>query len=61
MQWKWMEAAMAESMVSIVVGLVIIVTGIVILGAHYRREHHRTGQPSRLDSHRLWDRMRHRH
>jgi hypothetical protein len=56
-----MEAAMAESMVSIVVGLVIIVTGIVILGAHYRREHHRTGQPSRLDSHRLWDRMRHRH
>jgi hypothetical protein len=47
-----MEAAMAESMVSIVVGLVVIVTGGMILGAHYRREHH--GQ-------RLWDRMRHRH
>jgi hypothetical protein len=61
MQLKRMEAAMAESMVSIVVGLVGIVTGVMIFGAHYRREHHKTGQPSRLDSHRLWDRMRHRH
>jgi hypothetical protein len=56
-----MEAAMAESMVSIVVGLVVIVTGVMIFGAHYRRDHHKTGQPSRLYSHRLWDRMRHRH
>jgi hypothetical protein len=42
MQWKWMEAAMAESMVSIVVGLVVIVTGVIILGSHYRRDHHKT-------------------
>jgi hypothetical protein len=61
MQWKWMEAAMAESMVSIVVGLVVIVTGVMIFGAHYRRLLHRTGHLARLDGHRLWDRMRHRH
>ncbi len=52
---------MAESMVSIVVGLVVLVTGIMILSAHYRREHHRTRSLERLDGHRLWDRMRHRH
>jgi hypothetical protein len=52
---------MAESMVSIVVGLVVIVTGVMIFGAHYRREHHKPERPPRLDSHRLWDRMRHRH
>jgi fumarate reductase subunit D len=52
MKWKGMEAAMAESMVSIVVALVLVVTGITIFSAHHRREHH--GQ-------RLWDRMRHRH
>jgi hypothetical protein len=56
-----MEAAMAESMVSIVVGLVVIVTGVMILSAHYRREHHRARPLARLDGHRLWDRMRHRH
>ncbi|MEW6345176.1 MAG: hypothetical protein RXR20_08875 [Paraburkholderia sp.] len=61
MEWKSMEAAMAESMVSIVVGLVVLVTGIMILSAHYRREHHRTRSLERLDGHRLWDRMRHRH
>jgi hypothetical protein len=46
-----MEAAMAESMVSIVVALVLVGTGIVIF-THHRREQH--GQ-------RRWDRMRHRH
>lgn len=51
---------MAESMVSIVVGLVVIVTGVMILGAHYRRDH-RTRPLSRLDGHRLWERVRHRH
>jgi hypothetical protein len=56
MQWKLMEAAMAESMVSIVVGLVVLVTGVMILSAHYRREHR-----ARPDGHRLWERMRHRH
>ena len=56
-----MEAAMAESMVSIVVGLVVIITGIVILSSHHRRELHKTRPPTRLDGHRLWDRMRHRH
>ncbi|SDH79936.1 hypothetical protein [Paraburkholderia phenazinium] len=38
---------MAESMVSIVVGLVVIVTGVMILGAHYRRDH-RTRSLGRL-------------
>jgi hypothetical protein len=61
MQWNWMEAAMAESMVSIVVGLVVIITGIMILSSHHRRELHKTRPPTRFDGHRLWDRMRHRH
>jgi hypothetical protein len=52
-----MEAAMAESMVSTVVGLVVLVTGIMLLTSHYRRDHHR----ERPDGHKLWDRMRHRH
>jgi hypothetical protein len=61
MQWNWMEAAMAESMVSIVVGLVVIITGIMILSSHHRRELRRPRPPTRFDGHRLWDRMRHRH
>jgi uncharacterized membrane protein HdeD (DUF308 family) len=61
MQWKWMEAAMAESMVSIVVGIVVLVTGVMLVASHYRREHHRDRLSSRLDAHRLWERMRHRH
>ena len=52
---------MAESMVSIVVGLVVIVTGIMILSSHHRRELYRTRALARLDGHRLWDRMWHRH
>ncbi len=61
MQWNRMEAAMAESMVSIVVGLVVIVTGIMILNSHHRRELHKPRPLARLDGHRLWDRMWHRH
>jgi hypothetical protein len=61
MQWKWMEAAMAESMVSIVVGLVVLVTGVMLVTSHYRREHHKERLSARLDGHKLWDRMRHRH
>ena len=52
---------MAESMVSIVVGLVVIVTGIMILSSHHRRELHRTRALARLDGHRRWDRMWRRH
>jgi uncharacterized membrane protein HdeD (DUF308 family) len=61
MSWKWMEAAMAESMVSIVVGLVVLVTGVILVATQYRREHHRERLSSLLDAHRLWERMRHRH
>ncbi|MGA7780604.1 MAG: hypothetical protein WCA85_23285 [Paraburkholderia sp.] len=52
---------MAESMVSIVVGIVVLVTGVMLVATHYRREHHRERFSSRLDAHRLWERMRHRH
>ncbi|MFL9871186.1 hypothetical protein [Paraburkholderia megapolitana] len=50
---------MAESMVSIVVGLMVIAIAVMVLGSHRRREH-RTGALHH-DGHRLWDRMRHRH
>ncbi|MEQ5841636.1 hypothetical protein N0A02_19580 [Paraburkholderia acidicola] len=50
---------MAESMVSIVVGLMVIAIAVMVLSSHHRREH-RTGA-MRHDGHRLWDRMRHRH
>jgi uncharacterized membrane protein HdeD (DUF308 family) len=56
-----MEAAMAESMVSIVVGLVVLVTGVILVTTHYRREHHKERLLGRLDGHKLWERMRHRH
>jgi hypothetical protein len=56
-----MEAAMAESMVSIVVGLVVLVTGVMLVTTHYRREHHKERLLGRLDGHKLWERMPHRH
>ena len=58
---------MAESMISIVVVLAALVVAVVLLATRYRREHqayheqHRERLLARLDGHRLWDRMRHRH
>lgn len=52
---------MAESMVSIVVGLVVLITGIMLLTSHYRREHQKDRLSPRMDGHKLWERMRHRH
>ncbi|WP_181969861.1 hypothetical protein [Paraburkholderia sp. DHOC27] len=52
---------MAESMVSIVVALVVLVTGVMLVTSHYRREHHRDRPATRADGHKLWERMRHRH
>ncbi|HEY1998856.1 hypothetical protein [Paraburkholderia sp.] len=52
---------MAESMVSIVVGLTLIGVVIMFLRTHNRREHQAERLQTRLDGHRLWDRMRHRH
>lgn len=58
---------MAESMVSIVVGLAAIIVAVVLLASRYRREHqgpheqHRGRFLAHLNGHRLWDRMRHRH
>ncbi|MGF6759381.1 hypothetical protein [Paraburkholderia sp. GAS334] len=56
---------MAESMVSIVVGLAAVVVAVLLVASRYRRDHralheqHR--ERNRFDGHRLWDRMRHRH
>jgi hypothetical protein len=49
------------------VGLAAIIVAVVLLASRYRREHqgpheqHRDRLLARLDGHRLWDRMRHRH
>jgi cytochrome oxidase assembly protein ShyY1 len=61
MQLKRTEAAMAESMVSIVVGLAVIAIAAILLTHQVRREHHRERLMSRFHAHRLWDRLRHRH
>lgn len=52
---------MAESMISAVVGLIVFIVAATLVTAHYRREHHKEALLHRLDGHRLWDRMRHRH
>jgi hypothetical protein len=52
---------MAESMVSIVVGLTALIIAAMLVTSHYRREHHRERLLGRMDGHRLWERMRHRH
>ncbi|RKP44953.1 hypothetical protein D7S89_21700 [Trinickia fusca] len=55
------EVAMAESVESMVVGLIVLIAAVIIVAAHYRREHYRDRWLRRTDGHRLWDRMRHRH
>ncbi|WP_183085302.1 hypothetical protein [Trinickia fusca] len=52
---------MAESVESMVVGLIVLIAAVIIVAAHYRREHYRDRWLRRTDGHRLWDRMRHRH
>lgn len=52
---------MAESMVSVVVGLIVLAVAAILVASHYRREHHRERWLQRMDAHRLWDRVRHRH
>lgn len=52
---------MAESMVSIVVGLTLVGVAIMFLRTHNRREHQTQRPHARWDGHRLWERMRHRH
>jgi hypothetical protein len=52
---------MAESMVSVVVGLVVLALAVIVLTHQIRREHFRHRLMHRYDGHRLWDRTRHRH
>jgi hypothetical protein len=61
MQATLQEAVMAESMVSTVVGLIVLIVAAILVTSHYRRAHPREGLLQRLDAHRFWDRMRHRH
>jgi hypothetical protein len=55
------EVVMAESMESIVTGVIVLVVAAILVALHYRRERRRERWLSRLDGHRLWDRLRHRH
>lgn len=58
---------MAESMVGIVVGIVVLAIIATLLShqLRLRREHHvhhiRDGTSGRYDGHRWWERLRHRH
>ena len=56
---------MAESMVGIVVGIVVLALIATLLSHQLRREHHvhhiRDGTSGRYDGHRWWERLRHRH
>lgn len=52
---------MAESVESMVVGLIVLIAAVIIVGAHYRREHYRDRWLHKMGGHRLWDRVRHRH
>lgn len=52
---------MAESMESIVTGVIVLAVAAILVTAHYRREHRRERWLGRLGGHRLWDRLRHRH
>ncbi|MEM5438987.1 hypothetical protein [Paraburkholderia diazotrophica] len=56
---------MAESMVSIVVGIVVLAVIATLLSHQWRRDHPdhplRDRMLGRFDGHRWWERMRHRH
>jgi hypothetical protein len=55
------EVVMAESMESIVTGVIVLAVAAILVTAHYRREHRGERWLGRLGGHRLWDRLRHRH
>jgi hypothetical protein len=52
---------MAESMVSVVVGLLVLALAAIMLTSRYRHDMHRERLSSRMESHRWWERVRHRH
>jgi hypothetical protein len=52
---------MAESMVSVVVGLLVLALVALMLTSRYRHDIHRERMLSRMDGHRWWERQRHRH
>lgn len=52
---------MAESIESIVTGLIVLVTAVIIVASHYQRERRRERWLGHTTGHRFWDRMRHRH
>jgi hypothetical protein len=52
---------MAESMESIVTGVIVLAVAAILVTSHYRRQHRRDKWLGRLESERLWDRLRHRH
>ncbi len=52
---------MAESMESIVTGVILLAVAAILVTAHYRREHRRERWLAGLENHRPWDRLRQRH
>ena len=52
---------MVESMVSIVVGIVVLAIAATLLSHQLRREHREDKAARRLDVHRWWERTRQRH
>lgn len=52
---------MAESIEGVVTGLVVLVAAVIIVASHFQRERRRDRWLGRLEGHRLWDRLRHRH
>lgn len=52
---------MAESMIGTVVVVIVLIVAVTLVSSHYRRGHHREPLLSRLDGHRLRDRVRHWH
>ena len=55
------EVVMAESMESIVTGVIVLAVAAILVASHYRRERRRERWLGRAGGHRLWDRLRHRH
>ena len=52
---------MAESMESIVTGVIVLAVEAILVTSHYRRERRRERWQGRPGGHRLLDRLRHRH
>lgn len=52
---------MAESLESVVTGLIVLIAAIVIATSHQHRRHRRDRWLARTHGHRLWERLWHRH